>query len=288
MIHRFGANCLSSPCNCGMYARARENALAISVHRKLSTKGYAKCVTATRHICALPSGVNRHTYPAAIGMNSENIASGTPIKMLVVHGRLPSVVKNTQRTTAIGTQVYLLTRPRYGFRRPAGFIIEASVADLHSSKYRRAHHDQSLLRLVRVARPRVTGRIRVAAKNSLAPRRDIPCFRNAYLDAAKNCICVQDSFGFREVRIAQINFDSSKQRLQLTSAKLPRVQAFLHAAENGALIQSRAGIGVVSIQALSYFSSLQGAPHCKSAGCDQNQRPHFAQRKVCVSQLIQL
>src|SRR6266700_2445717 len=242
MIHRFGANCLSSPCNCGMYARARENALAISVHRKLSTKGSAKCVTATRHICALPSGVNRHTYPAAIGMNSENIASGTPIKMLVVHGRLPSVARNTQRTSAIGTQVYLLTRPRYGFRRPAGSIIEASIADLHSSKYRRAHHDQSLLRLVRVARPRVTGRIRVAAKNSLAPRRDIPCFRNA----------------------------------------------FLHAAKNGALVQSRAGIGVVSIQALSYFSSLQGAPHCKSAGCNQDQRPHFAQRKVCVSQLIQL
>src|SRR5438552_460272 len=261
----------------------------MSVHRKLSTRGSARCVIATRHICALPSGVNRQTYPAAIGMNNENIASGTPIKMLVVHGRLPSVARNTQRTRAIGTQVYLLTRPRYGFRRPAGFIIEASIADLHSSKYRRAHHDQSLLRLVRVARPRVTGRIRVAAKNSLAPRRDIPCFRNAYLDAAKNCICVQDSFGFREVRIAQINFDSSKQRLQLPSAELSRVQAFLHAAENGALVQSRARIGVVvSIQAFSYFSSLQCAPHCKSAGGNQDQWPQFAQRKVCVSQLIQL
>src|SRR5438132_14307757 len=110
----------------------------MSVHRKLSTRGSARCVIATRHICALPSGVNRQTYPAAIGMNNENIASGTPIKMLVVHGRLPSVARNTQRTRAIGTQGQLLTRPRYGTRRPADFSIDAPIAELHHHKIDRA------------------------------------------------------------------------------------------------------------------------------------------------------
>src|SRR5437016_1130281 len=260
----------------------------MSIQSRLSTCEAAKCVRIIRHTCAFPSGANRQIYAASIGMNNEIIASGAPSTMLLVQESFPSVANAGIKTSATGIQVYLFTPPTFDFCRSAELVMAASVADLHASKNRRTHHNQSFLRLVCANRFRVARRIGVPAKNSLAPRRYIPGFWNAQLDAAKNRIGVQHRLIFRHVRVAQVDLNSAKQRLQLPSTKLLCVHPFLHAAENGAFIQCSKGIARVRAQALGHFSRLQCAPHSKTAGCNQNDRPHLAPGKMPESQLIQL
>src|SRR5260221_5240932 len=133
-----------------MYASASENDPARSIQIKLSACAAAKCVNTMRHMGALPSGVNRQIYPASTGISSEIMASGTPRKMLAVHESCPSVLSAGISTMATGIQVYLLTRPKVDFVRSAELFISASIADLHSSKHRHAHHHQSFFRLVRL------------------------------------------------------------------------------------------------------------------------------------------
>src|SRR4030095_14294794 len=125
-------------------------------------------------------------------MNSETSASGSPSSVLIVHGSLPRVAKAGTRISATDTQLCLLT-PAIGFRRSAAFIIAASVADLHASKYGHTHHDQGLFRFVRIARSRVARRIRESAEYALSVRSHKPRFRNAQLDAAEDCVCVKNS-----------------------------------------------------------------------------------------------
>src|SRR5260370_41210442 len=121
----------------------------MSIQSRLSTCAAAKCVKTIRHICAFPSGANRQIYAASMGMNNEIIASCAPSNMLLVQESFPSVASAGTSTSATGIQVYLLTPPTFDFCRAVELVIAPSVADLHASKKRRAHHDQSLLRFVR-------------------------------------------------------------------------------------------------------------------------------------------
>src|ERR1700758_38687 len=101
-------------------------------------------------------------------MNNEIIASGTPINMLPVQERCPSVASSGTNTTATGIQEYLLTPPTFDFCRAVELVIALSVADLHASKNCRAHHDQGLLRLVRIGWRSVAGGNRGFTQNFLA------------------------------------------------------------------------------------------------------------------------
>src|SRR6266403_2506334 len=260
----------------------------MSIQSRLSTCAAAKWVTIIRHICAFPSGANRQIYAASIGMNNEIIASGTPIKILLVQESFPSVASAGTSTTATGIQVYLFTPPTFDFGRSAKFVMASSVADLHASKNRRAHHDQSLLRLVRVGRPGIARRIRISAKDSLPPRRHIPGFWNAQLDAAKERIRVQHRLVPRNVRVAQVNLNSAEERLQLPTAKLFCVHALLYTAKDSTFIQRGERIAIVRAHRVRHFPRLQRTPHSKSAGRNQHDRPHFAPRKMSESQLIHL
>src|SRR6266403_26767 len=182
----------------------------MSIQSRLRTCAAAKCVTTIRHICPFPSGANRQIYAASIGMNNEIIASGAPSNMLPVQERCPSVASSGTNTSATGIQEYLLTPPTFDFCRAVELVIALSVADLHASKNRRAHHDQGSLRLVRIGWWGVAGRIGVPAKNSLAASGNVPGFRNAQLDAAENRVGVQYRLVLRHVRIAQVNFNSAE------------------------------------------------------------------------------
>src|SRR5579859_340778 len=114
------------------------------------------------------------------------MASGAPSRMLALHDSFPTIASAGIKTSATGTQANLFTRPRYDFRRFAASLIAGSVADLHAPKHRHAQHDQGFLRFIRIHRPGVTRRIRKSSKDALAPCRDVPGFRNAQLDAAKD------------------------------------------------------------------------------------------------------
>src|SRR4029077_20913166 len=230
----------------------------------------------------------RQIYAASIGMNKEIIASGTPRKILLVQESFPSVASEGTSTTATGIQVYLFTPPTFDFRRSAKFVMASSVADLHASKNRRAHNDQSFLRLVRVGRPGIACRIRISAKDSLAPRRHKPGFRNAQFDSAKERIRMQHSLVFRNVRVAQVNLNSAEERLQLPAAKIFRVHALLHTAKDCAFIQRCERIASVRANRFGHFSRLQRAPHRKGTARNQHNRPQLAPGKMSESQFIHL
>src|SRR5258705_5543943 len=203
----------------------------MSIQRKLRTCAAAKCVTATRHIGVLPSGVNRQIYPASMGMSSEIMASGAPRKILALQERWPSVVSAGISTSATGIQMCLLTLTMFDFDRSGRVVIAASVADLHAPKNCRAHHNQSFFRLVRIDRPRVARRIRIAAKNPLASRCDVPGFRNAQFDATKNCIGVKHGLVFAEFCISHIVFNASEHLLKLTATQGVHAHTLLHSSK---------------------------------------------------------
>src|SRR5438045_2902174 len=167
--------------------------------------------------------------------------------------------------------------------RSAEIVIAASVTDLHASENCRAHNDQSFRRLAGIAGPGVARRIRVPAEDSLAARRDIPGLRNTQFDSAKKRIRVEYRLIFRQVRIAQIDFNSTEQRLQLSAAKFLRVYALLYSAKNGMFVQCGERVGIVCVQCLAHFPSLQSAPHGKCSSRDQKQWPQFSEREMTVT-----
>src|SRR5258708_14332436 len=138
-----------------------------------------------RHMGGVARGVNRQIYPASTGISSESMARGTPRKMLAVHESWPSVLSAGISTIATGIQVYLLTRPKVDFVLSAELFKAASIADLHSSKYRHAYHYQCLFWFVRIDRRVVASRIGISAEHSLSATGHKPGFRNAQLDSAK-------------------------------------------------------------------------------------------------------
>src|ERR1043166_1141914 len=91
-------------------------------------------------------------YPAPTGINNEIMASGMPSKRLAVQESFPRVARAGTRTAADGIQKNLFTLPKLAFLRAVECIIAASIANLHASKYCCAHYDQSLFRLITVAR----------------------------------------------------------------------------------------------------------------------------------------
>src|ERR1700747_3791019 len=106
-------------------------------------------------------------------MNNEIIARGTPSKRLPGQERCPSVASSGTNTSATGIQEYLLTPPTFDFCRVVELVIAPSVAYLHASKNRRAHHDQGLLRFIRIGWWAVACRLGGPAQNSLAPCRPL-------------------------------------------------------------------------------------------------------------------
>src|SRR2546430_11476974 len=106
----------------------------MNIQIRLNACAAERWIMTTRHTCALSRGVNRQMYAAPIGMNNEIMESGTPSAVLAVHERFPRVASAGTKTSAAGIQVCLFTLPIFVFLRSAGFIIAASVADLHASK----------------------------------------------------------------------------------------------------------------------------------------------------------
>src|SRR4030095_16759280 len=99
---------------------------------------------------------------------------------------------------------------------------------------------------------------------------------------------VYHRFGFDHVGIAQIEFDATEDGLQTAAAKLAAVQTFFDPAENSALLERVARIGVPVRHGRHASARLNCTPHGHRAARDEEQRPELAPGKVADAEIAKL